>query len=207
MGTMLTSFLIMAAALTSDADIISAQIAVEVQKPIVAAKPLRKDCPICKGTGRVKAGDGRTTVTRDCTDCIPPANSGDAGPKVGDAMPSPFATPKVRKIVKVSVPNCPPCNSWNANERPKLTDVNIEDHNYDGTIPVAAFPTFVLYEDDVEITRFQGYTTAEHLRLWYDSAQFPKQSPTSSNNDWVYSTVPQKSGSKPRFRLLPSRRR
>lgn len=74
MGTLLASFLITVTLLSSTDSEIKARAQASVSAAgavLVQDKPEQKDCPICKGTGRVSAGDGITTVTRRCTNCIP----------------------------------------------------------------------------------------------------------------------------------------
>jgi len=42
-------------------------------------KPLRKDCPVCKGTGKVVSGDKLNTT--ECQYCIPPNKKIGASPE------------------------------------------------------------------------------------------------------------------------------
>lgn len=42
-------------------------------------KPLRKDCPVCKGTGKVVSGDKLNTT--ECQYCVPPNKKIGASPE------------------------------------------------------------------------------------------------------------------------------
>lgn len=76
--------------------------AASLDKPDVApAKPLRKDCKVCNGTGKVRSGDG--LLIFDCTACLAPEAAAINSPEIPDSSREvAFGGPTIR----TSDPGC-----------------------------------------------------------------------------------------------------
>lgn len=74
------------------------------------SKPLRKDCPECNGTGRVRTGDGISWTT--CDRCVPPTAPPASPPAVSPAAPAVAVPPPVVSPATPAAPhrstNIPP---------------------------------------------------------------------------------------------------
>ena len=61
----------------STAAVIVAGAKIKSRKIDIEKKYPRSKCPICKGTGKVKEGDGTVEVEAECPHCVPDKRAGD----------------------------------------------------------------------------------------------------------------------------------
>ena len=73
-----------------------------VPRPGPLVKPPRADCPECRGSGRVRTGDGISWT--DCDACLPPPRDEPAEPAPAAPPPKPAAAPPVAVTAPPAAP-------------------------------------------------------------------------------------------------------
>lgn len=142
-------------------------LAIETMRESESLVP-RSECTVCGGTGRVKAGDTRTVVWRDCESCYDDSS----GEPLVDPEPHPADVPeRPRRILMFTASWCGPCVRWKRQIAPLLEStgwkIGVEPWNHiqyvdaDGPLVerygVQALPTFILVDDGAEVERRVGF--------------------------------------------------
>lgn len=138
----------------------------------VKEKVPRSECQDCKGTGKVKAGDGVVVVERECDNCF------DDGKGSGDA----FVLEKT--AIVVSADWCAPCQQLKKGPVAALKKegYGIEVRDYkDPEVQkygVKSLPTIIFLKDGKEFHRLTGYRSKETLEKYLSkppTKEAPKQ--------------------------------
>lgn len=167
---------------------------------IEVSKVPRSKCDVCKGTGKVKAGDGVTIVTRECDNCYPEAGAKIEWPKfewpkieiqLKEEPPKeeppkeepPVHEPKIQLIL-FTASWCGPCHYFHNTTIPQLKKEKgprITEVDYDTNAQLAKkhnitlLPTLLILVDDIEIKRQTGGMTAQQVKSWCTSARLEGQ--------------------------------
>lgn len=165
--------------------------------PEAAVKVPRSKCPVCKGTGKVIAGDTVTIVTRECDNCYPDVATEptpcDCDPctcghdcKCAGCKCDPSKCGRPYRAVMFVDDYCGVCKGMERDEFPILKAAgwniggrhdNIEVVNLTqrpelrDQYNIRSLPTFLLLKDGREIRRKVGGMSAKALGNWYNRSE------------------------------------
>lgn len=145
------------------------------------------NCP-CNGTGRVKSGDGILLIPCPCGDSCK-CSKNNTNPDNSLENTSQWS----KRVLFLSFKNCPPCNKWKKDEKPKLVNRSKDPWDY-GTTPqnliqeidietpdgekyverydTSTYPTFIIVDKQgKELARQEGFITAQELGDLYYGAK------------------------------------
>lgn len=190
--------------------LIAHELAVSTMRPLdLSPKVPRSQCQVCKGTGRIKAGDTVTVVERECDNCEPdskPAEELAEEPAELSEDPveeetEPEAPPPERYLLIFTAEWCGPCKQLKSRSIPGLVskgltvapDGDIRYVDFDrnpelvSQFQVTLLPTIILMIDGQEQGRLVGSHPTETLYNFFQSS--PKLPPTAKRPWLKYGTL------------------
>lgn len=180
--------------------LIASELAVATLGDATVTKVARSQCKVCNGTGKIKAGDGRTIVWRECDNCE--ADAGDepaAEPEPAEPEPAATGPKRKQKILFFTAKWCMPCQKQKRNVFPAMEAVGWRFGDVDEDLDppphvrivdfdthpdlvakygVGSIPAFVVIDEyDNILGRMSGLSDAHKIRkLWDDAESQPEPS-------------------------------
>jgi len=149
----------------------------------------RSECTVCKGTGKVKGGDGRTVVWRECDNCFDDGENG-----TGDEAPTSSAVresepERPQRMLFFTASWCMPCRRMKENDETtdapfqilkqkgweigKAHSNHIQVFDIDESQDLAqkhsvrTLPTIIVVDRGRSVRHVYGYMDAPYIkRLW-----------------------------------------
>jgi hypothetical protein len=166
----------------------------EIEPPPLPIPPVQTTCSECKGTRRVKTGDGLGTMPCDCGEncqcqkkLIEPLI--DVKPPVVPVEPPPVKNEPITRLVYLKQPNCVPCTQmaqstlktmynmgWDFGQKKQIEIIDI-------SLDAAAFrrynplglPCMIRLVDEKETNRYYGYINEVAMKkVWFGQNLSPE---------------------------------
>ena len=172
----LIAFLLLASTVRGDSythnewtPIIASELALASMSESIDRVP-RSKCTVCKGSGKIKAGDGVTIVWRACDNCFDDSQAVEDDEEVEN-----------KRILFFSAQWCSPCTrvkrqvlpalesaGWVIGDGGQLQIIDVDAHpDLVKQYGIRPLPTFIMLINGEEVARHEGFANSTRIRkMW-----------------------------------------